>query len=133
MAHSTRPLSPHLQVYRWGLHMALSILHRATGVALAAGMLMLAWWAVALASGPEAYGQIQVCMGSFLGRLVLFGFTFALMLHLCSGIRHLVWDMGDGFELPTVRKTNWMVIGGAVVLTVAAWVWGYCVLAGAGA
>lgn len=133
MAQPTRPLSPHLQVYRWGLHMVLSILHRATGVALAAGTLMLAWWAMALASGPESYDQVHACMGSILGRLVLFGFTFALMLHLCNGIRHLVWDMGDGFELATVRLSNWLVIAGAVVLTLAAWLWGYSMLAGAGA
>lgn len=113
--------------------MVLSILHRATGVALGAGVLMLAWWAIALASGPEAYDQVRVCMGSILGRLVLLGFTFALMLHLCNGIRHLAWDMGDGFDLGTVRKTNLAVVGGAGVLTVAAWVWGYSMLAGAGA
>jgi succinate dehydrogenase / fumarate reductase cytochrome b subunit len=133
MAHPKRPLSPHLQVYRWGLHMFLSILHRGTGVALGAGVLMLAWWAIALANGPEAYDQVRACMGSILGRLVLFGFTFALMLHLCNGIRHLVWDAGDGFDLATVRKSNWLVIVGAGVLTLAAWVWGYCMLAGAGA
>ncbi|MEX1147765.1 MAG: succinate dehydrogenase, cytochrome b556 subunit [Sphingomonadales bacterium] len=130
MGQSQRPLSPHLQVYKWGLHMALSILHRATGVALGAGTLLIAWWLIAAASGPAAFAAVQDCMSSWLGRLVLFGFTWALMLHLCSGIRHLVWDTGRGFELSTVRVTNILVLVGSVVLTVVAWVIGYCVIGG---
>lgn len=125
-----RPLSPHLQVYKWGLHMALSIFHRATGVALGVGTLVLAWWLLAAASGPEAFEAAQACVGSWLGRLVLFGFTFALMLHLCNGIRHLVWDSGAGFELATVRISNQIVLWGAVALTVVAWVIGYGLIGG---
>lgn len=130
MAHPNRPLSPHLQVYKWGLHMALSILHRATGVALGAGTLLLAWWLIAAASGPEAYAQVQVCMTSWLGRLVMFGFTWALMLHLCNGVRHLVWDAGRGFELPTVRLSNQLVLWGSVALTLLVWVIGYGLIGG---
>lgn len=128
--HTNRPLSPHLQVYKWGLHMALSIFHRATGVALGVGTLVLAWWLLAAASGPEAYAQVQECMNSWIGRLVMLGFTFALMLHLCNGIRHLVWDAGAGFELSTVRKSNHAVIWGAALLTVLTWVVGYGLIGG---
>lgn len=131
MAKPSRPLSPHLQVYRWGLHMVLSILHRATGAALGVGTLVLAWWLMALASGPDAFAQVQSCLSSWLGRLVLFGFTWALMLHLCNGIRHLVWDTGRGFDLAAVRVSNLLVLSGSAVLTVAAWVLGYCMLGGA--
>lgn len=128
MAKPNRPLSPHLQVYRWGLHMVLSILHRATGVALGAGTLLLAWWLVSLASGPEAFAQVQICLSSWLGRLVLFGFTWALMLHLCNGVRHLVWDTGRGYDLDAVRASNFVVLGGSAVLTLAAWALGYSML-----
>ncbi len=117
MAQSDRPLSPHLQVYKWGLHMALSILHRATGIALGVGTLLIAWWLIAIASGPDAFEQVHICLGSWIGKLVLFGFTWALMLHLCNGVRHLVWDTGHGFELSTVRMSNQLVVWGSVVLT----------------
>jgi len=110
--------------------MALSIFHRATGVALGVGTLVLAWWLLAAASGPDAYAQVQECMTSWLGRLVMFGFTFALMLHLCNGIRHLFWDAGAGFELTTVRKSNQLVLWGAVGLTALTWVVGYGLIGG---
>lgn len=125
MSTVQRPTSPHLQIYKWGAHMALSIFHRITGVALGAGMLLLAWWLIALASGPDAYASFTECMSSVLGKLVLFGFTYALMLHLCNGIRHLFWDMGRGFELETTARSNMLVILGSIVLTVLAWLVGY--------
>jgi len=125
MARVSRPRSPHLQVYKWGAHMALSILHRATGVALGVGTLLIAWGLVALTSGPEAFEQFQVCMSSVLGRLVMLGFTFALMLHLCNGLRHLFWDAGYGFDLDVTRRSNLLVIAGSIILTVLAWVAGY--------
>lgn len=131
MAKPKRPLSPHLQVYSWGMHMVLSILHRATGVALAAGTLLLAWWLISLSSGPEAFAQAQACLSSWLGRLVLLGFTWALMLHLCNGIRHLVWDAGRGFDLAAVRQSNVMVLAGSLILTAAVWGLGYSMLGGA--
>ncbi|WP_138380990.1 succinate dehydrogenase, cytochrome b556 subunit [Luteithermobacter gelatinilyticus] len=125
MARVQRPLSPHLQVYKWGLHMVLSILHRATGAALGAGTLLLAWWLIALASGPEQYDRFLSCMESIPGRVVLLGFTWALMLHLCNGIRHLFWDMGKGFELATVSRSNQAVLLGSILLTGLAWAFGY--------
>lgn len=125
MANVERPLSPHLQVYRWPVTMATSILHRATGIALAVGSLLLAWWLLAAAAGPDYYAMVQAIMGSWLGRLILFGFTWALLYHLLSGIRHLFWDTGRGFELPTANRASWLVIAGSVVLTVLAWILAY--------
>lgn len=120
-----RPLSPHLQVYRPQLTSVLSILHRMTGVALAVGTLLLVWWLIAAASGAEAFSTVQGVIGSWIGRLLLFGWSFALFYHLANGIRHLFWDAGRGFDLPIVHATGWIVVGVSVVLTMAAWVWGY--------
>lgn len=127
MAQVERPLSPHLQIYKPQISSVLSILHRITGVALAVGSLLFAWWLVALASGPEAYGQVQDFIGSVVGRVILLGFTWALFYHLCNGIRHLVWDTVHGFEIPTMTKSGWTVVVASVVLTVAAWIIGYMV------
>lgn len=120
-----RPLSPHLQVYKLQLTSVLSILHRLTGVALAAGTLLLVWWLIAAATGPDAFNTVQVFIGSWIGRLLLFGWSFALFYHLCNGIRHLFWDMGRGFELPTVAASGWAVVIVSTALTGIAWVWGY--------
>jgi len=120
-----RPTSPHLQIYKWAPHMALSILHRVSGVALGGGTLLLVWWLIALASGPDQYAQFQTCMHSIYGKIVLFGFTTALMLHLCNGIRHLFWDMGVGFDVETTARTNILVFLGTAVLTALAWTIGY--------
>lgn len=125
MATTKRPTSPHLQIYKWGPHMALSILHRASGVALGGGTLLLAWWLMALASGPDAYEQFQFYMSSIVGKAVLMAFTLALMLHLCNGVRHLFWDMGIGFDIETTARTNILVFLGTAVLTVLSWVIGY--------
>lgn len=125
MANATktaRPLSPHLQVYRWQLTMALSILHRATGIALAGGTLLLTWWLVAAAAGPNAYATASAVLGSWFGLLVLFGFTWALFFHLCNGIRHFVWDFGYGFLPKTAALSGQIVLAVATVLTVLAWV-----------
>jgi len=125
MASQNRPLSPHLQVYRPQITSVLSILHRITGVALAVGSLLLVYWIIAAAVGPEAFDTAQTLIGSFVGRLLLFGWTFALFFHLVNGIRHLFWDMGWGFELKTVSVTGWTAIIAAVLLTLIAWVVGY--------
>lgn len=125
MANVQRPLSPHLQIYRWPVTMATSILHRATGVGLALGTLLLAWWLAAAAAGPEYYAMVQAILGSWLGRLVLLGFTWALFYHLLNGIRHLFWDAGYGYSLPVANKSAWAVIIGSVILTVLAWMLAY--------
>ena len=132
MASSNRPLSPHLQVYRPQLTSVLSIMHRGTGVALAFGTLLLIYWIGAAAAGPEAFDQAQTLTGSIIGRLLLFGWTFALFYHLCNGIRHLFWDAGWGFDLPVVYRTGWAVVVGSLTLTLAAWGLGYFVMGGAG-
>jgi succinate dehydrogenase / fumarate reductase cytochrome b subunit len=116
-----RPLSPHLQVYRWQITSVLSILHRATGVALSVGTLLLVAWLVALATSDAAFAAVQGFIGSPIGYLVLFGWTVSLFYHLCNGIRHLAWDAGHGFEIRTVHTTGWTVVIATVVLTVIAW------------
>jgi succinate dehydrogenase / fumarate reductase cytochrome b subunit len=130
MATDNRPLSPHLQVYRPQLTSMLSILHRLTGVALAFGTLLLVWWLIAAAAGPEAYDTAQGFIGSIIGRLLLLGWTFSLFYHLANGIRHLAWDTGRGFELATAYSTGWLVVIAAIVLTLASWVGGYAALGG---
>ena len=99
------PLSPHLQIYRWPITMVASIVHRITGMALAGGTLFLAWWLIAAASGPEAYEYFVSWTVHPLGRFVLFGFVWSLAFHLLNGVRHLAWDVGYGFKVPTARIT----------------------------
>ncbi len=120
-----RPLSPHIQVYRWQITMTLSILHRATGIALTVGTLLLAYWLIAAAAGPEAFATAQALIGSWFGRLLLFGWSYALFYHLCNGIRHLAWDAGWGYELGTMAATGWFVVFVSVLMTFLAWVLGY--------
>ena len=124
MARS-RPLSPHLQVYRLPLPALMSISHRATGVLLAAGSLVLVYWLAAVASGPDAFADAQALLGSLPGRVLLLVLTFSLFYHLGNGIRHLFWDAGFGFELRTAHASGVAVIVAAVVLTLAAWALGY--------
>ena len=124
MRSADRPLSPHLQVYRWQLTSVLSILHRAAGVVLSAGTILLVWWLVAAASGPEAYEGVQVFLGSWLGLLLLFGWTASLFYHLCNGIRHLVWDTGYALDLQSTYRGGWAVLAATAALTLAAWVAG---------
>lgn len=116
-----RPLSPHLQVYRPQITSAMSIFHRISGVALAVGTLLLTYWLVAAAAGPQAYAGAQGLLGGFFGKLILFAFTLALFYHLCNGIRHLVWDTGHGFEMESVYKSGYAVLIAAGVLTVLVW------------
>lgn len=125
-----RPLSPHLTIYKPMLTMTMSIVHRITGMALYFGMLLLAWWLVAAASGLNAYGHFQDFMGTFIGRLVLLGYTWALMHHMLGGIRHLIWDTGRGFG-PSERE--WLTMAtlvGGIVLTILVWIVGYFVMNG---
>lgn len=133
---SARPLSPHLQVYKWGPHMAVSILHRASGDGLAiVGALMFLWWLGALAAGPEAYAAFVACVWhdpvgtgfhavtNILGKIVLIGLTWAFFQHLFSGLRHFVLDTGAGYELKTNKLWSTVVMVGAVLATAAAWLY----------
>ncbi|MDE2134089.1 MAG: succinate dehydrogenase, cytochrome b556 subunit [Alphaproteobacteria bacterium] len=104
-----RPLSPHLTIYRWPVTMATSITHRMTGVALAGGMLLVAWWLIAVSYGPETFNFFNSMLATPIGQVVLFGFAWALAYHLVNGIRHLAWDFGYGFALPTANKTGVLV------------------------
>lgn len=117
-----RPLSPHLQIYRWTWTMAMSVLHRATGCALYAGTVLVAIWLLALSSGPYAYDRVSWFFGSPLGLLIMFGYTWALMHHLLGGIRHLVWDTGRGFELESRMRMARLTLILSPILTVALWV-----------
>lgn len=127
---ASRPLSPHLQVYKWQITMVLSISHRATGLALSMGTLLLVWWLVALARGPEAFASAQGFVGSWLGKLLLLGWTFSLFFHLANGIRHLFWDAGYGYEIKTTTVSGWVVVAVSLALTVIAWVAGLATMAG---
>jgi succinate dehydrogenase / fumarate reductase cytochrome b subunit len=118
----SRPLSPHLQVYRWSWTMAMSIVHRVTGSALTLGMALLAVWLVALASGPRAFAAVQWFFGSPVGILVLFGYTWVLMHHMLGGVRHLVWDFGHGMEPERRIAMARFTLIGSVALTVLIWV-----------
>ena len=120
-----RPTSPHLQVYKVQLTSAMSILHRITGVALSVGLLYLVCWLITAAEGQEAFDRLQDFNGSFIGRLLLFGWSLAFFYHLLNGIRHLAWDAGWGFELPTAYKSGWAVLVGTAALTLVAWIIGY--------
>jgi succinate dehydrogenase / fumarate reductase cytochrome b subunit len=121
MKQPDRPLSPHLSIYRWPITMALSILHRATGVANAVGLLVLAAWLIQAAGGEASYTAFTGVMGSWFGLLVLAGFSFSFFYHLCNGIRHLVWDAGRGFEKQQANMSSYIVIASAFVLTLLFW------------
>jgi len=121
MARAVRPLSPHIQIYRWPLTMALSIVHRATGVGMALGLILVTWWLLALASGPEAFATVEAVMGSWIGVLVLFLWTAAVYFHLGNGVRHLVWDAGYGFDVDVARMSGIAVLVFTGVMTVLTW------------
>ncbi|TQV82053.1 succinate dehydrogenase, cytochrome b556 subunit [Denitrobaculum tricleocarpae] len=128
MSKKNRPLSPHLQIYRLQWTMLLSISHRITGVALALGSMLLIYWLAAAASGPDAFKTAQSVIASLPGRLLLFGWSFALFYHLCNGIRHLFWDAGYGYELATAYRSGLTVLVVSLVLTLGAWAAGYGLL-----
>ena len=131
MENSNRPLSPHLEIYKPQLTSLLSIAHRGSGVFLVVGTLLLVYWLLALAGGPESYAEAQAFFGSGFGRTILFPWVFALFYHLCNGIRHLFWDMGKGFELETLYLSGKIVVAAATVLTLAAFLMGYAMRGGA--
>lgn len=116
-----RPLSPHLQVYRPQITSSLSILHRITGVGLGFGTLLLVWWLVALAAGGSAFAAVRWFLTSWLGILLLFAWTVALLFHFCNGIRHLAWDAGYGFEKPAYRASGWAVVAASIAATIVIW------------
>lgn len=131
MAETVRPLSPHLGVYRWQVQMVTSILHRATGVALTVGLLVIAWGLLALASGADAWAAFTACAGSVIGIILMVGWSWAFFYHLCNGVRHLLQDAGMGFRIKSRGKQNvnqaqfvtssWLSIIVSLVLTLLVW------------
>lgn len=121
-APAPRPLSPHLQIYRWTWTMAMSIFHRATGVALYGGTVLLTIWLVSLASGPVAYARVAWFFGSPIGYLAMFVYTWVLMHHMLGGVRHLVWDLGRGMEPGERMRMARFTLIGSVTLTLVIWI-----------
>ena len=121
MANPQRPLSPHLQVYRWQVQMVTSILHRASGIVLAFGALVIAWGLLALAGGRESWAAFAHCIGSPFGMVVLFGWAWAFSYHLINGIRHLVQDFAIGYSIRAFVRSSWMAVVGSLVITAAIW------------
>lgn len=123
MTDRARPLSPHIQVYRWQIQMVTSILHRATGIALSVGTLLVVWGIVALATSESAFDTFKTCIGSPLGIILLVGWTWSLTYHLCNGIRHLVQDAGAGYQISQFVRSSWLSVIGSIVLLVLIWGW----------
>lgn len=123
-----RPLSPHLQIYRPMLTMMMSIAHRLTGTALYFGVVLLVWWLTAAAHSDAYFDLVQSFFGHWFGRLILFGFTWALIHHALGGIRHLIWDTGRGFDVTVVEWMARANLAGSIILTVLLWIAGYGVM-----
>ncbi|PZP56708.1 MAG: succinate dehydrogenase, cytochrome b556 subunit [Micavibrio aeruginosavorus] len=121
MKLSPRPLSPHLQVWKWTLTMAMSILHRATGSALTVGLVMVVWWLMAAATGPDAYAVFMSFATSLIGKLMFIGWTFAIYLHMLSGIRHLIMDTGKLLDIKSSDMAIIFILAAATVLTAVTW------------
>jgi succinate dehydrogenase / fumarate reductase cytochrome b subunit len=131
MADTQRPLSPHLQIYKWQVQMLSSILHRATGIALAVGSLLVVCGLLHLAAGEESFNHFKSIIGSPVGLVLLVGWSWALFYHLCNGIRHLVQDAGLGYGIPQFVRSSWLSVAGSIVLTVL--VWAYVLTSGGAA
>jgi succinate dehydrogenase / fumarate reductase, cytochrome b subunit len=125
MSNVTRPLSPHISIYRPQITSILSILHRITGVALYAGMGLLIVFLVVVGYAPEKFVLLHSYLATFVGRLLLFGWTMSLYFHLFNGIRHLFWDIGKGFDIPSVNKSGWAVIIFTLLATLGSWAIAY--------
>ena len=121
MPARNRPLSPHLQIYRWQIGNSLSILHRLTGIALALGLTALSFWLISLAGGEESYRAAARVFASPIGVLLLIGWTFAFFYHLLNGVRHLCWDLGAGYERTQRHLSGWFAVLAALGSTL--WVW----------
>lgn len=131
MADTQRPLSPHMGIYKWQVQMVTSIVHRATGIALSVGTLLVLWGVFSLASGEDSYNQFKICMGSPIGMILMLGWSWSLFYHLCNGIRHLFQDGGMGYAIPQFIRSSWASIIGSVLLTII--VWAYVLTAGGAA
>ena len=123
MATPQRPLSPHLQVYRWQIQMATSILHRGTGIFLAFGALIIAAGLMALMLGPDAWNCFRDVAGAWYGQVFFFAWTWSFAYHLCNGIRHIVQDFAVGYAIPTFVRNSWLSVIGSLIITALIWAW----------
>ena len=123
MSKSDRPLSPHLSIYRWPITMTLSILHRATGVAMSLGLVVLAYWLWTVSSGSADYARFNELTSTLVGQLLLIGWSFAFFYHFANGVRHLVWDTGRGFEKHQANASAWFVLLLSIGMTAVYWIW----------
>jgi succinate dehydrogenase / fumarate reductase cytochrome b subunit len=121
MTIKSRPLSPHLQVYRWQITMFLSIVHRATGTALAAGAVLAAWWLMAILVGGACFDLFITFSQSIVGKIMFFGWLWALTFHFLNGIRHLVWDTARGLEIRSAALSGWLTLGASVLFSALIW------------
>ena len=128
MANTQRPLSPHLQIYKKQVQNMTSITHRATGIALAVGSLVVVFGLLHLATGEESFNHFRGVVGSPIGMILMLGWSWSLFYHLCNGIRHLLQDAGLGYEISQFVRSSWLSIIGSIVLTVV--VWAYVLMAG---
>ncbi|MEO9078830.1 MAG: succinate dehydrogenase, cytochrome b556 subunit [Rhodanobacter sp.] len=131
MANTQRPLSPHLQIYKKQVQMMTSITHRATGIALAVGSLVVVYGLLRLAAGEQSFNHFRSLVGSPIGMILMLGWSWALFYHLCNGIRHLIQDAGLGYEIPQFVRSSWLSVAGSIVLTLL--VWAYVLMAGGAA
>ncbi|KQZ72224.1 succinate dehydrogenase [Rhodanobacter sp. Root561] len=131
MADTQRPLSPHLQIYKKQVQMMTSITHRATGIALAVGSLLVVCGLMHLATGEEGFNHFRGVLGSPVGMILMLGWSWSLFYHLCNGIRHLLQDAGLGYSIPQFVRSSWLSVIGSIVLTVV--VWAYVLMAGGAA
>ncbi|QRP62495.1 succinate dehydrogenase, cytochrome b556 subunit [Rhodanobacter sp. FDAARGOS 1247] len=131
MADTQRPLSPHLQIYKKQVQMMTSITHRATGIALAVGSLLVVCGLMHLATGEESFNHFKGVLGSPVGMILMLGWSWSLFYHLCNGIRHLLQDAGLGYSIPQFVRSSWLSVIGSIVLTVV--VWAYVLMAGGAA
>lgn len=122
MSERKRPTSPHITIYKNPITSYLSMGHRVAGVFLSVGMLLLIYWLVALAGGKESFATAQAIFGSFIGQLIMFGFSFAFFYYFCTAVRHIVWDFGYGFEMKTAEKTGIIALGASIVMTILFWI-----------
>ena len=120
-----RPLSPHLTIYRPAITMTMSIVHRITGGALYFGTLLVAWWLIAASISEPYFDLVSTIYGSWIGRLILLGYTWALIHHMMGGLRHLIWDTGSGLEKHTASRIAWATLIASISLTILIWVAGY--------
>ena len=121
MNDSKNPLSPHLQIYRWHISSLLSITHRISGIVNLLALILIFFWLIALSLGENNYESFLLVINSFFGKFILIGFTWSMIFHLLSGVRHLVWDLGYGFEIKTANISGIIVIISSLVLTIIFW------------